>query len=523
MANPNFKTGKDVGIFLFLIFIFCGAVNFNLSAEEFLAGPVYLKVESAVASSFDDTPDWAPPKDAMAPVDGNFDTRWSPLNGRDNEWIYFDFGRPKTITRIIIYWERAYAVDYEILVSDDAAAWKSAALLRNQDGGLDEIELPQTTARYVKLVGLKRSNPDWGFSTWEFEMYGPQELNPEDKPIEQVFLGRKVKEMIKLVLEKPLPSPGKIAKGEFHKGMLYSSYHENELAAKESDTILEYLKGQNIKHISLIVTWYQETLDSNKIFPESPQGGRTPVDEALSHAINKAHSLGMKVVLKPHVDVQTGEFRGDIPGNEEWFKNYNDFILRYAKFAAKYNVEMFCIGTELSNTSYSRWENRWRQIIKEVRKIYKGPIVYAANWDEYKDVSFWDELDYVGIDAYFPLTSKNNPAKDELIEGWTKRANEIENWLKEKNIKNPVIFTEIGYASADGANKKPWDIPSQIEDQQEQADCLDATLTVLSKRNWFKGMYWWNTFPKEMESPLSFTIKGKKAEPILAGWYKRLK
>lgn len=512
-----------MGHTLFLIFIFCSVLNFNLFAEEVQSGLVYLKVEFAVASSFDDTPDWAPPKDPMAPVDGNFDTRWSPLNGRDNEWIYFDFGRPKTISKIVIHWERAYAVDYEILVCDNLTEWKSAALLKGQGGGIDEIDLPQTAARYVKLVGLKRSNPDWGFSMWEFEMYGPKELNPDDKPIEEVFPERKVKEAIKLVLEEPLPSPGKITKSEFHKGMSYSSYHENELAAKESDAILEYLKAKNIKHISLLVNWYQDTLESDKMYPESPQGGRTPVDEALSHAINKIHSLGIKVMLKPHIDVQTGEFRGDILGSEEWFKNYNEFILRYAKFASKYNVEMFCIGTELSSTTYSRWGKEWKQIIKNIRKVYKGPLVYAANWDEYKDVSFWDELDFVGVDAYFPLTSKNNPSKDELIAGWTKWANEIENWLKEKNIKKSVIFTEIGYASADGVNKRPWEIPSQIEDQAEQADCLDAALTVLTKRDWFKGMYWWNTFPKEIESPLSFTMKGKKAEPILANWYKKLK
>ena len=82
-----------MGHTLFLIFIFCSVLNFNLFAEELQTGLVYLKVESAVVSSFDDTPDWAPPEDPMAPADGNFDTRWSPLNGRDNEWIYFDFGK----------------------------------------------------------------------------------------------------------------------------------------------------------------------------------------------------------------------------------------------------------------------------------------------------------------------------------------------------------------------------------------------------------------------------------------------
>ncbi|MFA5339015.1 MAG: discoidin domain-containing protein [Candidatus Omnitrophota bacterium] len=511
--------------FASVIFLSLASLLFT-GGQDALAGekcedPVYLKPASAVASSFDDS-EWAPEPNPMAVGDGDFNTRWSPVLGRDGEWIFYDFGKPKTFTKTVICWERAYSPEYELLVSDDAKQWKPVMVLKNRRGGTDTIGIPQTTARYLKLVGLKRSNPEWGISIWEWEVYGPKELNPEDKPIEQVFPDRKLREVIKLSMEAPAASPGPVTAAEFQKGVNYASYNESDLAAKESDTMLEYLKTINVTHVCFIVTWYQDTLESMKIYPESPEGGRTPVDEALTHAINKAHSLGFKVMLKPHIDIQTGEFRGDIPGEEEWFRNYEEFILKYAKMAEKYNVEIFCIGTELAGTPM-KWEPQWRKIIKSVRGNYKGPITYAANWNEYKEVPFWNDLDFIGIDAYFPLTSKANPAKAELAGAWEKEARSMEDFFRKKGINKPVIFTEAGYTSAEGTGKTPWTVPSKVESQKEQADCLDAMMTVMTKRVWFKGLYWWCVFPQDIESPLGYTIKGKSAEKVLAGWYKTAK
>ena len=132
----------------------------------------------------------------------------------------------------------------------------------------------------------------------------------------------------------------------------------------------------------------------------------------------------------------------------------------------------------------------------------------------------------MGIDAYFPLTEKNDPTKEELISAWEGQADIIENWLKLKGISRPVIFTEIGYDTIDGTNTKPWRListrPEHIEDQQEQADCLDAMVTVLSKRSWFRGFYWWNYFPRPEVGPLGFTLRGKKGEEVLADWFNKL-
>ncbi len=492
---------------------------------------VYLRVEDAVASSFDDTPDWAPRPDSMAPVDGDLNTRWSSILGPDfdKEWIYFDFGKEKTVSKIIIRWEDAYATKYEIFTSSNAKGWQSFIFKDAGIGGVETIDVSPVRCRYVKIVGLERFNPEWGFSMWEVEMFGPKEANPDDKPIEEAFVVSEEEKETARALEKLkvgpgeiAPSPGPIEEGEFHRGVNYTSWDRDELSGEMSDSSLIYLSKLGVGHISLMAVWYQESVDSEEIYPDEK---KTVSDESLSHAINVIHKLGMKVMLKPHIDLVDGDFRADILPTDKWFESYKKFILHYADVAAKYSVEILCIGTELSNTTTTKWQDKWFDIIDEVRRAYNGTIVYAANWDEYDTVPLWDKLDYIGIDAYFPLTNKDDPTKEELRQVWMGYADTIENWLKTKGLMEMgVIFTEIGYDSVDGCNIQPWSIrptlATLVEDQQEQADCLEALSTALSKRRWFKGIYWWNYFPRKDIGVLGYTLRGKKGEKLLAEWYK---
>ena len=491
-------------------------------AENGAGKLVYLKIENAAASSFDDTPDWAPLPNPMAPVDRDMLTRWSPKLGLDNEWIYFDFGKPKVLNKIKIIWEQAYAVDYEILTSQDGKSWKRLVLAKDQDGGVDEIDFSPTKTRFVKMIGLKRNDPDWGFSIWEFEMYGPKNLNPDEKEEARVEDLEKKERQLEDTLAKLKTTVEPLTLEEFHKGVVYTSWSDAELDSITSDLTLIHLHTLGVRHIAIMVPTYQKTVDSAEILTHDLPGGDTPTDKAIVHAIKTCHSLGMKVMMKPHVDCLDGIFRGDIIASEKWFENYKKMILRYARLAQDNNVELFAVGTELENTTFSRWEAQWRNVIDSVKMVYKGHLVYSANWTEYEGVPFWDLMDFIGIDAYFPLTNKNEPTKEELIKAWNGIADRIEKWLKDKNLQKGIIFTELGYVSSDGTNKQPWATLNNPEDQKEQADALDAALTVLHNRDWFKGMYLWQYFPQERWSPLGFTIRNKEAEEVLKKWYREL-
>jgi hypothetical protein len=506
-------------LFFSLLILFC-MVNTSCAQDSQL---VYLKIDSAAVSSFDTTSDWAPPPNVKATIDGDLLTRWSS-NYTDNQWISFDFGKPKMVSKIIIFWEAAYTVDYDILGSLDNQNWQTILSLKDRRGGVEELEFAPVQARYIKILGMKRFNPDWGMSMWETLFLGPDKDNPEDKPLAEVYPKLAGKETAQTEeIEKPQPSPGMITPGEFQKGVVYTSWSTTELGTEASDKTLEYLKEIGVRHLGIMVVWVQETIEEKNIFPDPKD---TPEDKALAHAINKSHSLGIKVMLKPHVDVKTGQWRGDIIASSDWFTSYKNYIIHYAKIAQQYNAELFSIGTELVNTTASNWQNEWEDVIKEIKKVYSGQLVYSANWDEYDAVGFWDKLDFIGIDAYFPLTAKKDPTKEELISAWKAQADQIDKWLKENKLNKPVIFTEIGYCSADGANVQPWSVLTNLSeefaDQQEQADALAAMLTVCSNYAWFRGLYWWNYFPQDRWSPLGYTIRGKKAEAVFSEWLKKI-
>ncbi|MFH1269754.1 MAG: glycoside hydrolase, partial [Candidatus Omnitrophota bacterium] len=161
-------------------------------------------------------------------------------------------------------------------------------------------------------------------------------------------------------------------------------------------------------------------------------------------------------------------------------------------------------------------------IIPAIRKIYSGKLIYAANWDEYKNIKFWGELDYVGIDAYFSLSQKQSAEYEEIEAGWKKWADEIEIW--QKDIGRPIVFTEIGYRSCESAAEKPWDYySSQPVNLKLQSDCYKAALKTLANRLWCSGFYWWYWSTSPFSGGLNngdFTPQGKPAEFILSYFYK---
>jgi hypothetical protein len=112
---------------------------------------------------------------AARAVDGSETTRWSS-GFADPQWITIDLERPAEITRVKLNWQAAFATAYEIQGSDDGAAWTTLKSVTEGDGGVDEYDV-STRARYVRMSGSKRSTP-WGYSLWEFEVYGMEPATP---------------------------------------------------------------------------------------------------------------------------------------------------------------------------------------------------------------------------------------------------------------------------------------------------------------------------------------------------------
>ncbi len=312
----------------------------------------------------------------------------------------------------------------------------------------------------------------------------------------------------------------------FQKGMSYSCWSSHDFGSSASDESLRLLTETGTEWIALCFSWFQSNTTSHDIHLSS---SKTSTPESLEHAITTAHSLGLKVMLKPMVEALEREetlsypvWRGEIQPSDEWFESYSAFINFFAEFAEENEVELFSVGCEYKATTGEK--EQWETVIQGVRERYCGPIVYAADWTNYQNIEWWDSVDYVGIDAYFPLSVlKYDPTLDELKSAWVNYADEMEAWLS--TVNKPVIFTEIGYRSGDGTNMCPSNYWSDMAvDLQEQRDCYEAAFQTLWNRSWFYGFYWWTWIHDPEQGGLndsSHTPQNKPAQEVITQWYSR--
>ncbi len=248
-------------------------------------------------------------------------------------------------------------------------------------------------------------------------------------------------------------------------------------------------------------------------------------EEGIVQAIVSARHHNLNIMMKPHLWIQ-GSFTGDMTfDNEEdwkaWEQSYTSYILFYAKLASKYNVELFCIGTELKAFVKER-PDYWYTLITKVREVYKGKLIYAANWDNYQFIPFWTAIDFIGVDAYFPLNDSKTPKIEDLKQGWKPWWNQLET-ISNKNNRS-VVFTEIGYRSIDYCVKKPWMSYENFgyENQEAQANALQAFFETSMNKTFFKGAFLWKWHAKShlpSDGNKKYTFQAKKAMDVVLKYY----
>ena len=317
-----------------------------------------------------------------------------------------------------------------------------------------------------------------------------------------------------------------------YRGAAYVSWSNSEYLTPDSGASLSDLSSTGANWASLLVTWYMPTKNATTIDADL---SRTPSDAAVMQAIADMHARGLRVMLKPHVDVNDGNWRGTITPSDTdaWFASYATFITHYAALAQAQGVDLFCIGCELKTMTGSANSARWQSVIQNIRAAYAGPLTYAANayqvGDEYLTVSFWPLLDLAGVDVYSPLTNHNDPTLPELLAAWhhdllgEDMVATLRNW--QATLNQPVLFTEIGYQSAQGTNTSPpyVNVATAIPDQQEQATCYEAAFETWTQEPWLKGMFWWGwAVSVPGPSDADYTARTKLAQTVMKNWYTAL-
>ncbi|MGC4891160.1 discoidin domain-containing protein [Micromonospora sp. DT227] len=101
---------------------------------------------------------------ASAAVDGDPGTRWASA-AADPQWLRVDLGSVRTVCRVVLTWEAAYARAYQIQTSTDGTTWTSVYGTTSGDGGTDAVTV-SGTGRYLRVYGTARAT-GYGYSLWE--------------------------------------------------------------------------------------------------------------------------------------------------------------------------------------------------------------------------------------------------------------------------------------------------------------------------------------------------------------------
>ncbi len=245
--------------------------------------------------------------------------------------------------------------------------------------------------------------------------------------------------------------------------------------------------------------------------------------------IEQLKRANIKIMIKPQIWVWRGEFTGRIKMDNEadWATleaSYSNFIMEYAQLAQETKAEIFCIGTELENFTQARPEY-WHQLILEIKKVYSGKLTYAANWDEYKRTPFWQDLDYIGVDAYFPVSEMKTPTVEDCEKGW--QPHKILLKTISEDYKKPILFTEYGYRSMDYTGQRPWESDHNIStlNLEGQSHATQAMFNVFWKEDWFAGGFVWKWFHAHDKSggtkDNQFTPQNKPVESVIRSLYSK--
>ena len=305
--------------------------------------------------------------------------------------------------------------------------------------------------------------------------------------------------------------------------------YQSEAGKKSQEAMFDI----GINWMCLAFPLYQDTYQSTKIRFDY----RYDITEKdILTAIKRAKDRNIKVCLKPmvnckdhiwraYIDFPEEDFLGEDTYWKQWFESYTAFLIHYAEIAQDTGCELFCIGCEMLGTE--RKEEYWREVIKRVREVYKGPITYNTNHGKEDKVTWFDALDYIGTSAYYPVARAGGAIKDSMVKEWIKIRDDLK-VLSEK-LNKKILFMEIGCRSAKGCASMPWDfMHKELErEEEEQAAFYESCLEVFFEEPWFQGIFWWDwstviyDTEEEAKNDVGFNIHRKKAETVIKKWYQK--
>ncbi len=247
----------------------------------------------------------------------------------------------------------------------------------------------------------------------------------------------------------------------------------------------------------------------------------TATDYEVTWAIREAKSLGLKVCLKPMINVADGTWRAfidfldpDVPGEPtwgEWFAAYREYMEHFAAVAEAEGVDLLCIGCEQVRSDHRA--DDWRALIATLREVFTGPITY--NCDKYQEdrVTWWDAVDVISSSGYYPQG------------GWEPQLDRIGAVVS--RLGKPFLFMEGGCPSRLGAAANPnnWKLEARPSEEAQDGWYRDA-FAAASSRPWVRGFMFWDwraILHDEADAAINddYGVYAKKAEATIREEYRR--
>ena len=303
------------------------------------------------------------------------------------------------------------------------------------------------------------------------------------------------------------------------KGAALTLYFELPELGMSYEQLLWELSQEGFTHVSVVVQWAQQ--DVRSVTLTSNHTEATP-DDVVKRVIQRAHALGLKVLLFPIIWVESraeGEWRGKLAPRDpaRWWVSYREMIAHYTALAQELGVWGLSVGSELSSLESDT--RQWRALIQEVRAQYAGVLTYSANWDHYDQVPFWGELDLIGISAYYELASDPDHTRASLRRRWAHVRWALHDWHERSGLRVPLLFTELGYPSHRAGAITPWhDHASSQVSAQTQLDSFWAFRETWAHDARLAGAFLWTWWGLGGPHDAWYTLRGKPALQEVRRW-----
>lgn len=328
-----------------------------------------------------------------------------------------------------------------------------------------------------------------------------------------------------------------------------------QLDSEKVRQVFYEMKQNGMTQVVLNPIYIQDDVRSTEMYRRSD----SPTDTQLAKAITNARSFGLKIVLKPHLELKNNEWRAHIAFKNDtdankWQANWNAQLVKLAQMKG---VDTVVIGTEMRGvvtksvpsknlTFLKNNPDRWIKTVALLRKkAPKVKLTYAAHTNdesEYLSTSFVKKLDYLSLtyyprppagfkvpevkDAYSLTTQEraaNKAAVKILRDDMKKDKAKYFAPLRSKYGKN-IVFAESGFRSIklasyykDGDEVGPKDVDLNFQNIQ-----YEAFFQFVDSISYVKGVwvyrYYNSTTMGGTQDPW-FTPQNKPAQATIAKWF----